>query len=64
MTLSTRRVSRCRILNERTWPIGIGWATRPMKRGWIPTSLPSTVSVTAYMEPIRVRLNGATPCSG
>ena len=23
MTLSTRRVSRCRILNERTWPIGL-----------------------------------------
>ena len=22
------------------------------------------LSVTAYMEPIRVRLNGATPCSG
>ena len=42
MTLSTRRVSRCRILNERTWPIGIGWATRPMKRGRTPTYLPST----------------------
>jgi len=30
-----------------------------------PRALPPTrMSVTAYMEPFRVRLNGATPCSG
>ena len=32
MTLSTRRVSRCRILNEATVPIGIGRTSRPPRR--------------------------------
>ena len=32
MTLSTRRVSRCRILNEATAPIGIGRTPRPLSR--------------------------------
>ena len=41
MILSMRRVNRCRILNEGTWPIGIGRATRAMKRGRAPTYLPS-----------------------
>ena len=41
MTLSTRRVNRCRILNEGTWPNGMGGATGPMKRGRAPTYLPS-----------------------
>ena len=41
MTLSMRRVNRCRILNEGTWPNGIGRATGPMKRGRAPTYLAS-----------------------
>ena len=32
MTLSTRRVSRCRILNDATGPIGIGRTPRPPSR--------------------------------
>ena len=33
MTLSTRRVIRCRILNEGTRPIGIGQSTLPRAQG-------------------------------
>ena len=42
LTLSPRRVSRCRIWNEGTRPLGIGRATRPMKRGRTPRCPPST----------------------
>ena len=42
MTLSTRRVSRCRISNEGTRPSGIGRVTRPMRRGRTPRSPPSS----------------------